>query len=142
MSYIEAELEKGLRWFNPDADSGRPDVRDFKYGKVLAKAFRQAQARIAELEADIAKIKEYPEGKYYCELQDEMARRMKIAHEKLHVEQTLKAAEAKSAELAEALFELRAAVKAEPVMNNMKYDALGIKVNKALSTEPKGENKP
>ncbi len=34
--------------------------------------------------------------------------------------------------LREALIELRAAVKSEPVMNHMKYDALGVKVNKAL----------
>jgi len=33
----------------------------------------------------------------------------------------------------EALLELRAAVKAEPTMNNMKYDALGVKVNKAIA---------
>lgn len=37
-------------------------------------------------------------------------------------------------ELEEVLAELRDAVKLEPAMNNMKYDALGARVNKALST--------
>ena len=44
--------------------------------------------------------------------------------------------DAANQELRTALLKLRDAVKSEPVMNNMKYDALGIEVNMALSNPP------
>ena len=93
---------------------------------VCEEDFAQAEAKIADLEKSLA------ERDMILTSMNEAA--IAEGNRVGELNKSLAESQAREAGLREALEELREAVKAEPVMNNMKYDALGIKVNKALSS--------